>query len=181
MPLALNFWVCFQTKNETLVPVACLGRCLCELPPTAFYLGSWARLCFPCPHPGPCSPFSDGAQGLAGVPWGSCSLKDCLIPALKGSEPWPGEHQRQDAGCFIFSSTAVSLIRCSQAFIEAYKMYVCFHRQRLWLCKSKQCRSAQYFLVQFSVALDGLHSASLERKMVSRYYVCFFKWKRLCR
>lgn len=81
----------------------------------------------------------------------------------------------------FFSSTAVSLIRCSQAFIEAYKMYVCFHRQRLWLCKSKQCRSAQYFLVQFSVALDGLHSASLERKMVSRYYVCFFKWKRLCR
>lgn len=87
---------------------------------------------FPAPVPVPCSPFSDGARGLAGAPWSSCSLKDLVIPAFKGPQLWPHEHQRQDAGCFYFlSSTAVSLISSSQAFTEAYKMYVCFHRQRL--------------------------------------------------
>lgn len=151
-----------------------LWRMSLGLAADSLLLGSMSSAVFsPAPAPVPCSPFSDGARGQTGAPGGSCSLKDLLIPAFKGPELWPDEHQRQKAGCFyFFSSTAVSLIRCSQGFIEAYKIYVCFHQQRLWLCKSKQCRSVQYFLVQFSVALDGLYSASSERMMVWWCRVC---------
>lgn len=89
-----------------------------------------------CLAPVPTSlfPLSVSAQGLAGALGGFCSLKDLLIPAFKGFEPCLDKHQRQDVGCFIylfFSFTAVSLIRCSQGFREAYKMCVCFQRQRL--------------------------------------------------
>lgn len=164
---------------KTLVPMACFGRCLWELPLTAFYLGAGARCAFPTLVLDPLSLMVPKAwQGHPGAP---AALKTCwslLIRVLKH-----GLMNIKDGVLVVLflSSTAVGLIRCSQGFIEAYKMYVCFHRQRLWLCKSKQCHSAQYFLVQFSGALDGPHSASLERKMVWWCCVCFFKWKRLCR
>lgn len=74
------------------------------------------------------------------------------------SGSWATAWWASEKGCrlfYFFSSTTVGLNRCSRGFLEAYNVYVFFHQQRLWLCKSKQCCLVEYFLVQFSVALEG--------------------------
>lgn len=84
-------------------------------------------------------------QGHPGAP---AALKTCWSLLLRVlSHGLMNIKDRMLVVFYFFSSIAVSLLRCFQGFIEACKMYVCFHRQRLWLCKSKQCRSVQYFLV----------------------------------
>lgn len=120
MPLALNFWVCFWTKNEKL-SVAGFGRCLWELLLTAFYSGAWTLLCFLLPLS--CSPFSDRAEGLSRAPGNSCCLEDLLISAFQGPEPWPDEHQRQDAVHFGFFFLAPQL----SVWLDVFRAGYCRH------------------------------------------------------
>lgn len=128
-----------------------------------------------------CASFSDSPQGLSGTRHDSSSLRALAILAFFMCWAWPqpNKHQRQDADCFYScSSKSVSLIRCSKGSVQAYQMYIFFAQQRLWLCKSKQCHSVEYFLVQFWEVLDWLYSASLERKMVWWCCTQFLKWKK---
>ena len=72
VPLALNFESFSDQQIKTLVPWLAFGGCLWELlrePCCAFS----------CHCSVLSSPFSDSAQGVAGLPWDSCTPKDLLI------------------------------------------------------------------------------------------------------
>lgn len=102
---ALGTWLLslFSDQEWDIRSRGLLWRMSLRIAADGLLLGSVSSAVFsPAPVPVPCSPFSDGARGLAGAPWGSCSLKDLLIPAFKGPELWPDEHQRQDAGFYFF-------------------------------------------------------------------------------
>lgn len=137
----------------------------------------------PCPCPVLCSLFFDSARGLAGAPGAPAAWETCWSLHLRViSRGLMNIKDRMLVVLFFFLAPQLSVwldvlrtsyrhIKCVFSFID--KGYDC--------ASPNSIRSAEYFLVQFSVAFDQLHSASLERKMIWWHCVCFLKWKILCR